>query len=105
ALECAIRLHPLVRHRLADIKRIELHSHELTLRANSMQGVLPNFAARDPCVEYIVALGLLDARTSNDSYSDAFHAAHPAIDELRAKMVATEDPRYTRAYRDPAIRS
>ena len=101
ALECAIRLHPLVRHRLDDIQRIELHSHELALRANSMQGPLPNFAARDHCIEYIVALGLLDARISNESYSDAYYSAHPQIDEVRAKMVATEDPNYTRDYRDP----
>ena len=100
ALECAIRLHPLVRHRLDDIARIELHSHELTLRANSRQGPLPNFAARDHCVEYILALGLLDASISNESYSDAYNAAHPQLDQLRAKMIASEDPSYTRDYRD-----
>src|SRR5690606_31819096 len=38
-------------------------------------------------------------------YEDAFHHAHPIIDELREKMEVEEDPRYSRDYLDPSKRS
>ena len=105
AAECAVRLHPLVRHKLDDIERIELHTHAVAWRNINVTGPLRNFAARDHCLQYIVAAGLLDGDITRESYSDEYHAAHPRIDELRAKMVVMEDERYTRGYRDRSVRS
>lgn len=104
AAECAVRLHPLVKHRLDDVARIELRTHGLALRMISVAGPLPNFAARDHCLQYIVALGLLDGDITNESYEDA-HAANPRIDALRSKMVVSEDKRYTRDYQSLVRRS
>jgi len=104
AAECAVRLHPLVKHRLDDVVRIELRTHGLALRMISVTGPLPNFAARDHCLQYIVAVGLLDGDITNESYEDV-HAANPQIDALRSKMVVSEDKRYTRDYENLVKRS
>jgi 2-methylcitrate dehydratase len=40
-----------------------------------------------------------------EHYEDAFHAAHPIIDELREKMSVVEQPHYSRDYLDPTKRS
>src|SRR3990172_3193856 len=104
AAECAVRLHPLVKHRLDDVVRIELRTHGLALRMISVTGPLPNFAARDHCLQYIVAVGLLDGDIANESYEDA-HAANPRIDALRSKMAVSEDKRYTRDYQSLVKRS
>jgi 2-methylcitrate dehydratase len=105
ALECAIRLHPLVRDRLDEIERIELRTHARALNYNSMKGPLHNFAARDHCMEYIVTLGLLDAGARNESYTDAYYYSHPQLDRVRSRIVTVEDPRYTRDYKNPALLS
>lgn len=104
AAECAVRLHPRVKHKLNDIEKIELHTHSYA-RFINVTGPLPNFAARDHCLQYIVAVGLMDGDITKESYSDEYHAAHPRIDELRAKMTIIEDERYTRGYRDINLRS
>jgi 2-methylcitrate dehydratase len=40
-----------------------------------------------------------------EQYEDAFHAAHPIIDELRGKMVVVEEPRFSREYLEADKRS
>jgi 2-methylcitrate dehydratase len=40
-----------------------------------------------------------------EHYEDAFHAAHPIIDQLRDKVVIVEDPRYSREYLEADKRS
>lgn len=97
AAECAVRLHPAVRHRIDAIEKVVLSTHELALRMISVTGPLPNFAARDHCLQYIVAAGLLDGDIITASYEDAY-AADPRIDALRSRMVVREDRRYTRDY-------
>jgi 2-methylcitrate dehydratase len=97
AAECAMRLHPLVKDRLADIDKIVIECHSHTIRMISVEGPLPNFAARDHCLQYVVAVALLDGNITTESYEDA-HAADPRIDALRRKMVVRENKRYTRDY-------
>jgi 2-methylcitrate dehydratase len=63
----------------------------------SVEGPLPNFAARDHCLQYVVAVALLDGNITTASYEDA-HARDPRIDALRKKMVVVENKRYTRDY-------
>ena len=104
AAECAVKLHPLVKNRLHEIKSIEIATHELALKKISVKGPLPNYAARDHCLEYIVATALIFGEVTTASYEDNF-AADPRIDGLRAKMQVCEDADFSRGYYDQAVRS
>src|SRR5262245_48776177 len=104
AVECAIKLHPFVRHRLNQIARIELTTHESAIRIIDKTGPLHNFADRDHCLQYMTAIGLIFGRLTAAHYEDQT-AADPRIDALRATMVVTEDQQYSRDYLDPDKRS
>ncbi len=104
AAECAFRLHPLVKDRLDDIARIEIHSQRALLGIMDKTGPLHNAADRDHCVQYIVAVGLMHGRLDPRDFEDDF-AADPRIDKLRELTVVTEDARYSRDFYDPLKRS
>jgi 2-methylcitrate dehydratase len=104
AVECAMQLHPLVRDRLGDIRRIVIRTHESAIRIIDKQGPLANPADRDHCIQYMVAVPLIFGRLVAADYEDDV-AADPRIDALREKMVCVEDPAFTRDYLDPAKRS
>jgi 2-methylcitrate dehydratase len=104
AVEAAIALHPLVRDRLDEIERVEITTHESAMRIIHKAGPLANPADRDHCLEYMTAIGLIFGTLTADHYEDNL-AADPRIDALRARMVAREDPRYSRDYLDPDKRS
>jgi 2-methylcitrate dehydratase len=100
AVECAMQLHPLVRDRLGDIRRIVIRTHESAIRIIDKQGPLANPADRDHCIQYMVAVPLIFGRLTADDYGDAV-AADPRIDALRAKMTVSENPQFTKDYFDP----
>ena len=104
ALECAIQLHPQVRDRLDDIDAIHISTHESAVRIISKTGPLHNPADRDHCIQYVVAIGLLDGGLAAEDYEDE-RAEDERIDALREKMVVEESPQYSRDYLDPAKRS
>jgi|SRR5882672_111886 len=104
AVECAFRLHPLVKDRIEDIESIAMRTQKPLLRIMNKQGPLNNPSDRDHCAQYVVAVGLIHGRLEADYFEDAF-AADPRIDRLRDKMTVAEDPRYTRDYLDPQKRS
>lgn len=104
ALEAAIELHPKVRHRLPAIERIDIGSYATAIRITSKSGPLANPADRDHCLQYMVALGLLHGTLSEAHFLDE-NACDPQIDALRARMVVTEEPTYTAAFLDPALRA
>ncbi|HCE5635664.1 TPA: MmgE/PrpD family protein, partial [Legionella pneumophila] len=104
AVECAVKLHPIVKNRLEDISRIELITHESAIRIISKQGALYNPADRDHCLQYMVAVGLLFGDLKAEHYEDDV-AADPRIDALRAKMHVTENEQFSRDYHDPDKRS
>ena len=104
AAECAFRLHPQVRDRYVDIDRIALRCHRTLMRIMDKRGSLRNAADRDHCVQYIVAVGLLNGRIDSHDFEDDF-AADARIDALREKMEITHDERYTGDFSDPAKRS
>ena len=104
AVECAMQLHPLVRDRLADIRRITIRTHESAIRIIDKKGPLSNPADRDHCIQYMVAVPLIFGRLTAADYEDDV-AADPRIDALREKMVCVEDARFSRDYLDPAKRS
>ncbi len=105
ACEAAVRLHPEVKDRLADIEKIVLTTHESAIRIISKEGALNNPADRDHCLQYMTAVPLIFGDLVAEHYEDDFHASNPLIDELRAKMQVEEDTRYSRDYHDPDKRS
>ncbi len=104
AVEAAVQLHPEVKDRLADVKKIEIVTHESALRIIDKKGPLHNPADRDHCIQYMVAVGLIKGGLSAADYEDAV-ASDSRIDALRAKTRCTENKRYSRDYLDPKKRS
>jgi 2-methylcitrate dehydratase len=100
AVECAMQLHPLVRDRIDAIDRVEIETQEAGDRIINKTGPLANYADRDHCIQYMVAVPLIFGRLVAADYSDAV-AADPRIDALRAKMTVKENPQFTRDYFDP----
>jgi 2-methylcitrate dehydratase len=104
AVECAIRLHPLVKGRLDRIERVVIATQESAVRIISKSGPLYNPADRDHCLQYMTAVGLIHGELTADHYSDAV-AGDPRIDSVRERMEVVEEPRYSRDYLDPEKRS
>ena len=100
AAEAAIKLHPLVKDRIDDVKKVELWTHGYGFGILNKTGPLHNFADRDHCLQYVAAIGLIFGRLRGDDYEDSV-AADPRIDRLRAKMVLAEDKNYTRGFFHP----
>lgn len=104
ALECAMQLHPLVKDRLEEIRDIELWSYEWSIRVVDKKGALTNAADRDHCLQYMVAVGLINGGISVSDFEDEA-ASDPRIDDLRSKMVVTEDKRFTKEFYELEKRS
>ena len=104
AVEAAVRLHAQVAHRIDDIERIVLTTHESAIRIISKTGALNNPADRDHCLQYMTAIGLLKGDLTADDYENEV-AADPRIDRLREAMQVEEDQRYSREYHEPDKRS
>ena len=105
ACEAAVHLHPQVKGRLADIKRIIITTHDSAIRIISKTGPLNNPADRDHCLQYMVAIPLMLGTLTAEHYEDSFHNANPLIDQLRDRMVVEEDSHYSAAYYDPDRRA
>ncbi len=99
AVEAALRLHDQVRDRIDDIDRIEIQTQEAGVRIIDKTGPLANYADRDHCLQYMVAVPLVFGRLAAADYGDEV-AADPRIDALREKMVVAENPRFTEEYFD-----
>lgn len=104
AAEAAIALRAHVAARLTDIRQVEIRTHRYAYGILNRTGVLKNFAERDHCLQYIVAVALNFGRLQASDYEDAI-AADPRIDALRAKTVLTIHEPYTQAFYDPAKRA
>ena len=104
AVEAAVKIYPEIKDRLDEIDKIEITTHESAIRIISKVGELNNPADRDHCLQYMVAIGLLKGNLVAEDYEDDV-AQDPRIDELRSKMVVTEDKKYSEDYLDPEKRS
>lgn len=104
AVECAVKLHPLVKKRFDEIERIELVTHESAIRIISKEGALYNPADRDHCLQYMIAVGLLFGDLQAEHYEDDV-AKDARIDMLRSKMQVSENKDFSRDYHDPEKRS
>lgn len=98
-LECAVKLYPLVKGRLDDIKKITLSTYSESWSRIRDESVfvkpepLTNPAARDHDLKYGAAVGLIFGNLTWDDYQDNV-AADPRIDALRAKMVINVDKQW-----------
>ena len=98
AVECALLLYPQIKEKLNEIERIEITTHESALRIIDKTGTLDNPADRDHCIQYMVAVAMIEGDLVAEFYEDTFHQQNPLIDELRDKMVLKEDKRYSKDY-------
>ena len=103
-VEAAIKLHPLVKDRLDDIKRVDVKCHNSSMVILDKTGPLANPADRDHCMQYMMAAGMIFGKLTAEDYEDPV-AADPRIDALRAKMQLSESEVFEREYHDPAKRS
>jgi len=100
AVECAMQLHGQVKDRLEDIGRIVIETQEAGARIIDKTGPLDNYADRDHCIQYMVAVPLIFGELTADSYKDET-AVDPRIDTLREKMEVSENEAFTKDYFDP----
>lgn len=103
AVEAALQLHPVIVNRLDEVERIELETHEAALRIIDKTGPLDNYADRDHCLQYMVAVALLKGDLVAADYTDE-SARNPRIDQLRDKMTVRENPRFSQEYLEPGKR-
>jgi 2-methylcitrate dehydratase len=103
AVECALALHPEVRNRIDDIDRIVIETQEAGVRIIDKTGPLNNYADRDHCIQYMVAVPLIFGELTAKSYEDSV-ASDPRIDALRERMEVRENELFTRDYFDPEKR-
>src|SRR4030095_15317159 len=92
AVECALKLHPVIKDRLNEIDKVEITTQESALRIIDKTGALHNPDDRDHCIQYMTAVGLIFGELTADQYEDAV-ARDPRIDRLRDKMIIIEDAR------------
>ncbi len=103
AVECAMKLHAVVRNRLAEIREVVIETQEPGVRIIDKTGPLANPADRDHCIQYMVAIRLIFARLTAEDYEDKV-AADPRVDALRAAMVVRENTTFTEDYYTPEKR-
>jgi 2-methylcitrate dehydratase len=95
-----MQLHPQIKDRIDQIERIEIETQEAGVRIIDKTGPLANYADRDHCLQYMVAVPLIFGRLTAADYNDEV-AADPRIDALRDRMVVKENTQFTRDYFDP----
>jgi 2-methylcitrate dehydratase len=76
-----------------------METQEAGVRIIDKTGPLANYADRDHCLQYMVAVPLIFGRLTASDYNDDI-ASDPRIDALRGKMTVTENPQFTRDYFD-----
>ncbi|KAA9131822.1 bifunctional 2-methylcitrate dehydratase/aconitate hydratase [Marinihelvus fidelis] len=103
AVECALTLHPQVKDRIDEIDRIVIETQEAGVRIIDKTGPLDNYADRDHCIQYMVAVPLIFGELTARSYEDGV-AADPRIDALRDRMEVRENEAFTTDYFDPEKR-
>jgi 2-methylcitrate dehydratase len=103
AVECAMKLHPLVADRIDQIATVAIETQEAGRRIIDKTGPLANYADRDHCIQYMVAVPLIFGHLTAADYGDEV-AADPRIDALRDRTVVSENLKFTEDYFDPGKR-
>ncbi|ODQ81807.1 hypothetical protein BABINDRAFT_32450 [Babjeviella inositovora NRRL Y-12698] len=100
AVECALKVHEKLAKAgksFKDIKKVTISTQDAGMRIIDKKGPLHNYADRDHCIQYMVAIPLIHGRLTADDYSDAI-ASNPEIDALREKMECQENKEFTADY-------
>ncbi len=100
AVEAAMKLHPHVKDKLELVEKIVIETQEPGVRIIDKTGPLSNPADRDHCIQYMVAIPLLFGRLRAEDYEDAV-ASDPRVDQLRNKMIVSENTTFTEDYYSP----
>ena len=103
AVECAMQLHDKVAGRIDQIDKVVIETQEAGCRIIDKTGPLANYADRDHCIQYMVAVPLIFGRLTATDYNDDV-AADPRIDALRDKMEVRENKQFSKDYLDPEKR-
>jgi 2-methylcitrate dehydratase len=104
AVEAALKLHPQVRDRLAEVERVLVETQEPARRIIDKPGPFRNPADRDHSLQYMVAAALVYGELTYDHYLEPI-AQDPRIDALIGRMEVVEAPEFTEAYFDPERRA
>ena len=104
ALEAAIQLSSTLENKLDQIEKIVIETQESGFRIINKTGPLTNPAARDHCIQYIVAIGLVYGELTAEHYEETI-AQNPQIDLLRAQMEVIHNKEFSNAYADPTKRA
>jgi 2-methylcitrate dehydratase len=97
AVEAAMALHPHVKDKLDRIEKVVIETQEPGVRIIDKTGPLANPADRDHCIQYMVAIPLIFGRLVAEDYEDAI-ASDPRVDQLRNKMIVSENTKFTEEY-------
>jgi len=104
AVEAAFKLHPMIQQRMSEIDTIVIETQAPAMRIIDKIGPLVNYADRDHCLQYMVAVALIYGDLKPEYYEDNT-AKDPRIDRLRDKMRLVENPEFSQNYLDPSMRS
>jgi 2-methylcitrate dehydratase len=104
AVEAGISLHEMYKDKLDEISKIEVETQESAVRIISKTGPLYNYADRDHCLQYMIAIALIYGKVEANHYQDEI-ASNPMIDSLREKMIIRENPNFSKDYLAPNKRS
>ena len=107
AVECAIKIHHQIKPYLNDVDNIQaifIETQKSAMRIINKTGPLYNYADRDHCLQYMVAVALLTGELTADAYLEEM-AQDPRIDKLREKMMVEENSHFSTDYLDPKKRS
>lgn len=90
-----------------DIDKVTNRTHEACIRIIDKQfKAMDNYADRDHCVQYMVAVMLVFNRLEAQDYTDSSEAAQsPLVESLRKRIECVEDPQFTKDYHDPEKRT
>ncbi|KXL42495.1 hypothetical protein M433DRAFT_59321 [Acidomyces richmondensis BFW] len=90
-----------------DIDEVTNRTHEACIRIIDKQfKAMDNYADRDHCVQYMVAVMLVFNRLEAHDYTDGSEAAQsPLVESLRKRIKCVEDPQFTKDYHDPEKRT
>lgn len=105
ACEAALIHHREFNGDFAGIDRVVITTTAAAIKIIDKTGNLTCPADRDHCLQYMVAVCLLEGELSSAYYSDEYHQGHSVIDALMAKMEVVESQKYNRDYIAPDKRS
>jgi 2-methylcitrate dehydratase len=104
AVEAALALHEEVARKLDRVQRVIVHSHAEAIERIDRRGPLPNAAARDHCLQFMVSAAVVFGDLQSEHYREPL-ALDPRVESLRQRIEVVEDERYSRGYADPRTRS